>query len=323
MANRRRLFDLLADPDPSDVQLLDKASKYYRDHLAGRDVRAGVRVANDRLGTDFATAVLYAHFESCLRDWLTETSPPTEKPRSDHYSRTTLVIAPGAFHREHPETGGDGRAVSLAAKQHGWDCECLPTESLGTLDRNARHATEWFEKRRGSFVVVSLSKGTSDFMVALAQRPDLADRVVGWISLSGIVAGTPMSNWLLERKRLRPILWFMRWKHQADIQAVRDLRSGDSERLTTLARSLWGPVAARIPIFHLAGFPLKRHLSCFRARLWHRRFCRYGPNDSVVILEDLLDAPGVVIPVWGADHYLRSNWDSATALSALCQNLVY
>ena len=158
-------------------------------------------------------------------------------------------------------------------------------------------------------------------MAAFVQRPELAEKVVAWISVSGIFRGTPMSNWLLERKRLRPIFWFMRWKHRADIQAVRDLRSGESERLPNLANAIRESVTTEVPMFHLAGFPLRRHLSCLRAKLWHRRFRRYGPNDSVVILEDLLDAPGVVIPVWGADHYLRSNWNSAAAFAAICHCL--
>lgn len=319
VTNRQQIGRLLAQPKPSDAGLLEEARGFYRDQIAGGDVRNGVRHANSRIGTDFATAVLYAHFESRLKAWSSDTVVTDVGLKRESIYHPNLVIAPGAFHREHPEAGGDGRAVLSVAEGQGWDCQCLPTESLGTLDVNARRIVEWFEEQREDCVIVSLSKGTSDFMAALALRPELANQIHGWISVSGIISGTPMANWLLERKRLRPAFWLMRWKHSADIQAVRDLRSGNAERLPALARRLCEEFAAKIPIFHLVGFPLRRHLSCFRAKLWHRRFRRYGPNDSVVILEDLLDAPGVVVPVWGADHYLRSSWDSAAALTEICK----
>ena len=72
------------------------------------------------------------------------------------------------------------------------------------------------------------------------------------------------------------------------------------------------------PCLHLVGFPLRRHLSCRRSKLWHQRFCDRGPNDSIVMLDDFLMMPGTVIPFWGADHYLNSGEN----VSAIVANLV-
>lgn len=312
------LANLLAVPDARDRDLFDKANEYYRAHSTKDDTRNLVRSANSKFGTDFATAVLYHHFQSQLMDWSVD-SQPIQDPSSDEPQKLKLVIAPGAFYREHPDAGGDGKSIFAVAQKLGWDCEVIPTESIGTLDANAQIITQWIENQTDDFVLVSLSKGTSDAMTALSQSPHLAEKVQAWISISGVFKGTPMSNWLLQRKVFRPILWYMCWKHQSGIEAIRDLCSGSDGRLHTIANRLQQPSSAKIPLYHIAGFPLKRHLSCYRSKLWHRRFRQYGPNDSVVILEELLDVPGVVVPVWGADHYLRSSWNSAAALATICR----
>jgi len=39
------------------------------------------------------------------------------------------------------------------------------------------------------------------------------------------------------------------------------------------------------------------------------------------MLSDLLDVPGVVIPIWGADHYLKSGWDSCEMFERILLHL--
>jgi hypothetical protein len=57
---------------------------------------------------------------------------------------------------------------------------------------------------------------------------------------------------------------------------------------------------------HVVGFPLRRHLSCRWARRGYRRLEPLGPSDGGgILLADAASRPGVVYPVWGADHYLR------------------
>ena len=51
--------------------------------------------------------------------------------------------------------------------------------------------------------------------------------------------------------------------------------------------------------------------------MWYQRFRRDGPNDSVVMLADMLRLPGVVIPVWGTDHYLRGRWKVSQAVARI------
>nr|MBA3939050.1 hypothetical protein [Planctomycetota bacterium] len=51
--------------------------------------------------------------------------------------------------------------------------------------------------------------------------------------------------------------------------------------------------------------PLACHLRrpVARSAAW---LARSGPNDGYVLLEDACIAPGHLVPLWGADHYLRT-----------------
>ena len=105
---------------------------------------------------------------------------------------------------------------------------------------------------------------------------------------------------LLNKWFLRPVLRLMLCYRKSDRDSVIGMRHRSrnlNRPFQTISSSL----------MHIVGFPLQRHLTNRRARLWHRRFRRQEPNDSVVMLTGFLDVPGIVISVWGHDHYLRSS----------------
>ncbi|MCA9009055.1 MAG: hypothetical protein KDB01_04880, partial [Planctomycetaceae bacterium] len=224
-----------------------------------------------------------------------------------------VAVVPGAFYREHPEVGADGRELIELSAQQAWDCERIPTESLGTPLTNAKIINSYLSSalQRHRVILVSLSKGTTDAGVAQALRPDLFQKLAAWVSVSGVGCGTLMADWLLDKWYLRPILGLMLWRHGADRQAVSSMRYNSAQTFKAATDE------TQSPIVHIAGFPLQKHLSCRRARLWHRRFRTHGPNDSVVLLQDLLKFPGTVIPVWGADHYLRAGRNAAERVTQL------
>ena len=78
------------------------------------------------------------------------------------------------------------------------------------------------------------------------------------------------------------------------------------------------PVPDWLTVIHVAGFPLERHLSGRLARRGFRRLAPLGPNDGAgIVLADLCRLPGLIYPVWGADHYLRPEWDIAGLFARL------
>ena len=57
-------------------------------------------------------------------------------------------------------------------------------------------------------------------------------------------------------------------------------------------------------VINVVGFPLTFHLNgTTRAR--HKQLAACGPNDGSTLLRDAIVEPGLVYPVWGADHYFR------------------
>src|SRR5690606_34890140 len=57
---------------------------------------------------------------------------------------------------------------------------------------------------------------------------------------------------------------------------------------------------------HLVGFPLRRHATNRLARANFARLEPFGPNDGAgILLADACRWPGLLYPLWGADHYLR------------------
>ncbi|HET9301109.1 MAG TPA: hypothetical protein VFO11_14255 [Candidatus Polarisedimenticolaceae bacterium] len=227
----------------------------------------------------------------------------------------TLAIVPGAFYREHPGTGADGRVVRAQAERAGWTTTLVPLASLGSLQENARLLVDWLLARRGSrLVLVSLSKGGSDIKAALV-LPEagaaFAD-VAGWINLCGILHGTPMADWLLSSS---PAAVLNRLYHRLRgrrLDFLHDLRRGAGLPLDGALR-----LPSHLRMISVIGFPLREHLSNGLARRCHRRLAPLGPNDGCVILADYGPLPGWIYPLWGADHYLRSGADVGALTVAL------
>ena len=127
---------------------------------------------------------------------------------------------------------------------------------------------------------------------------------MAWISLCGILDGSPTVDWLL-RSRLREMFYrgLFRW---------RGLRL---EALTGLRRTAGSPLIAPLELpptmrlMRIVGFPRRRHLGSRLARRCHAAASSEGPNDGAVLLSDVVHGPGVVYPVWGADHHLRPSWE--------------
>src|SRR5581483_1217551 len=205
----------------------------------------------------------------------------------------TVVIVPGAFYREFPHTGADGRVVRAEAEALGFATDLVPLVSFGSLRTNARILCDWLARdRRDNLILASLSKGGADVKVALAQ-PGAAEafrKVAFWVNLSGLLRGTPLAGWVLA-SRLRA-WWFrllFRWRGY-DFSVIPDLAYGPGTPLDTPLR-----LPDHLRAIHVVGFPLARHLSNRLARRCYKRIRPLGPNDGAgIILADVCRLPGAV-----------------------------
>jgi hypothetical protein len=304
-------------PETCERELFERVAR-YPEAVPWDEVTAGlVRQIAESEGTDFATAWLYARLRNSPvhGPWMEQLGEATGSERDDRRPGATVVIVPGAFYREYPQSGADGQVVREEAERLGFATDRVPLLSFGSLRANARMLGDWLARdRRENLILVSLSKGGAEVKLALAE-PGAAEtfrRVAFWVNLSGLLWGTPLVGWLLS-SRLR-VLWFRLlfcWRG-FDFSVIPELARGPG---TPLDGELQLP--GHLRAVHVVGFPLARHLSNGLARRCYRRVQAWGPNDGAgIILADVCRLPGVVYPVWGADHYLRPAGRDVRAIAA-------
>jgi hypothetical protein len=217
-----------------------------------------------------------------------------------------IGIVPGAFFREYPAAGGDGRTLLAEFERLGIHAEVIPLPSFRRLAEGAERICQWLRRNRDQRVVlVSLSKGGGETKLALAQEPELFENVSAWVTLSGILEGTPLVNWLYSQRLRYVAVRGLFWWHRYPIAGLEDLRHGAA---TLLAAPLQLP--PRLRAVHVVGFPFSDSFSTPWGKRGHARIARLGPNDGGgILLADAIARPGLMYPVWGADHYLRPGWD--------------
>jgi hypothetical protein len=132
--------------------------------------------------------------------------------------------------------------------------------------------------------------------------------------VGGTMLGSPMAAWLLRRPWFAVVYRLLFWLRGQDFCLVREL---DRVPGSPLRRDIAPP--EHIRMIHVVAFPLRRHIRNPRTRRWHGRLSSFGPNDGAVVLTDACCLPGLILPVWGADHYFDSHWNQESIVSALLQ----
>jgi hypothetical protein len=318
-----------------DARLLDEAREAYPEISEADCTHARLQEIARRHGVDFATAVFYDRVRSAPRtnafldrlaalgpafvasnDQGWSMAPPdgtadrASAPGTRHPLHGRVLIAPGAFYREHPQYGSDGRAVREAALRAGLTVESLPVASLGTVRENAaivRRALTALEasssgERDGTepVVLVSLSKGGADVRVALEDLAAPPRSLRAWINICGLVHGTPVADRVVAQWWRRLCVAAYLALRGGSLTIVRDLAAGSQ---ALLARPIAVPPG--VLVINVIGFPLRRHLfGLTRAR--HRFMASWGPSDGLALLRDAIVEPGLTLPVWGSDHYFRA-----------------
>ena len=301
-----------------DKELLARAATFREcPHLSDCS-QSNISELSRKHGIEFATAVLY---DRVLQHPIH--SRFFDKVRravaSPLHSPPLVGIVPGAFYREHKGTGADGARLARILESIGCRVERVPVESFGPLKTNAALVAKWLSDRKGEPVaLMTLSKGAADVKTCLG-LPGAAEtfsNVVAWISLSGLPEGTPLVAWLRQqplRKLGVRLLLRIRGQRYSVVEELRQDRDAP----------LKGWPASPVPITHVVAFPLRRHLAHRWAPRGYERVAPLGPNDGGgFLLSDAANLPGVVFPVWGADHYLQPAWDATSLLSRVLAEVI-
>ncbi|EEF61883.1 hypothetical protein [Pedosphaera parvula] len=308
--------------EESEETILLHAEQWLQKSDHAEITTRNLRQISEIQGIDFATALLYKHIAHSPqhREFVAQINALRQEPiNASKKGHATLAVVPGAFYVERPETGGDGRWLMEGAETLGLQFKRIPLLSVGTLNENADILLRWLrEQADEKIILISLSKGGADVKAAL-RRPNAAEafsRVIAWVNVCGTLNGSPAADWLLARPMWKLVFRFLYWRRKRDFQFIHDLRHQVGSPLDF---QLIPPVGMRM--ISIIGFPLRRHLSHAYARRCHHSISALGPNDSTVLLADTLSWPGVIYPVWGADHYLQPEHNTRNLISTILQHL--
>lgn len=255
-------------------------------------------------GIDWATALLYDRIRRAA--WNRDFVERIEAADTDDFvsdPHPDVLIAPGALYREQPRFGSDGRVVRAAAAELGLRCRVMEVASMGSVTGNAAMIAQSLNREPRPVIVASLSKGGSDMRIALERQPEIRGKVACWLNICGLIRGTPISDSLLgtrwwQRGLLRGYLAYTR----AHADFVRELAAIPGSLLETPMNS---ETLRGIKVISVVGFPLTTHL-VRNSKTRHTRMAHLGPNDGTSLLRDAIIEPGLVYPVWGADHFMRT-----------------
>lgn len=211
-----------------------------------------------------------------------------------------MVIVPGMFATEKPELGGDGALLIEIAASLGFKVSTAPTNGKASLAQNALSLHRYLLALADeNFWLVSVSRGSSDVKVMLSHYPDAPyhQHLQHWISVSGIVTGSPLINRLANAK----INSFF-------IRSLSRLRGMSPDLLGEFDcnHSHWSDdhYKDRFGITYVTPVPLDWHVTgAVQPR--YERLAGTGPTDGIYLLADMLKQPGCIYPIWGADHMLR------------------
>lgn len=292
--------------DGEDAELLHRAAGHREMMTLAECTPDALCDAARKHGVDFAAAVLFDRILANPRHAAliarVNTSINLTKERVET-RETSLVIVPGAYYREYPQFGGDGRLLREIAGEIGLFSEMIPLPSTATLHDNAAKILAYLQSLKGKRVVLaSLSKGSADVKTAL-QLPGAAhafSHVTHWIDLSGILDGTPLATRVTRSLPLSMLAraWF--WWRGYEWRMVDDLAEKNSGPLCKPVQ-----LPAHLRVIHVIGLPMTRHVTTPMAQRHHRRLSALGPNDGCMMLAQCVRWPGELYPIWGADHYLR------------------
>jgi hypothetical protein len=201
-----------------------------------------------------------------------------------------------------------GRRIANAAESLGLAVVEIGTDPTSALAQNgAAICDALLAMPFDRIVVVSLSKGSADVKIALEQPAarEAFSRVSAWLNVCGLLDGSPVVNWLLANEQAAEDQ-LLQWFHRLEPQQVKKILAACREcgrgLMSQLARELELP--PHIQMFSVIAFPTSDTLSYDHTRVFHSLMSADGPNDGFGLIADQISTPGVIYPVWGADHYI-------------------
>lgn len=281
-----------------EVALLEKASSFLDGDLSQDKLKEATALH----GINHSTAVLYKYLTNRHQEFISKiNSYPTSLATS--YKPTKIIVIPGMFYKEHGDIGADGSLVRNITKKFGFEVELIETLSKGSVLANKDIVIKTLSENKHKNVwLVSISKGSIEVRNALEELrgKEVTKNIKGWVSIVGLTKGTPHADKKL-RNSFTKTTCYLTFKILGVDHAVTEELACNNNSLKK--EMLLDP---HLEIIHINGFPLASHVEPLLVKRY-KALAEGGPNDGILLLQDLLYVPGNVYPVWGVDHFLRTS----------------
>jgi len=207
-----------------------------------------------------------------------------------------VLVVPIYLYKRLLGAGADLAAPRAALQKVGLTCHFVETQDDGAIEANADLVAAAIRARMQSgrrLIVISASKSGAEVALALTRLgPAETRHVAAWINTVGVLQGTPLVDEPLFQE-----LEFL----------VGKLDVAGKESLTT-ARGRQRFDSFRVPehvlVLNHLGIPASGSIS-----FWGRRgffsLRKYGPNDGVSLLSDMIFPGGVTLADLDNDHFMR------------------
>jgi hypothetical protein len=286
----RQRYVSKGEPPPRDV--LAAASRNYSTDVA-------TLLFLEALGSRPDARALRERYERALG---LVTRLGADRARPEPPPDLLILMVPGWLYVTHgAETNGDFHIQRALYRRWGLAHRLVPVDENGTVESNARIVADAVREasKRHRVFLVSASKSSAETALALGRElePQETNRVVGWLSIVGVVRGSPLADQALD-SALCPLIEAQFALRGFGMEGLRSMRAS---RLRGELGSLRFPEHLRI--FSLVAVPLSGHISD-RASSTYGRLRELGPNDGLTLLADELIPGSVPVVLVGTDHYL-------------------
>jgi len=312
-AARYYLADYLAGKrsDPALDARIDQAYQTIDGHLPGR---AELKELSDEFSVDFAALFMAdqisrvpvnRRFRSVFEQVYeyTRNAYPKGRMQIPHVGNYDVLFVPTYLYKRITFTGADMAVPREALQKVGFTCYFVETQDDGPIEANADLVAAAIRARAPSgrpLIIVSASKSGPEVALALTRLGAAETRhVVAWINTVGALQGTPLID-----DRVLPEVEFIVGKvNPAGVASMSATRS--RERFESFH------VPKHVFVVNYFGIPTVGSIS-FMARKGFFPLRKYGPNDGIVLLPDMIFPGGVTLTEVGSDHLrLNSHLDIA------------
>ncbi len=233
-------------------------------------------------------------------------------PRSA--SEYEVVFIPTYLYKRLPIIGSDFAVPKKAMQKAGIAVHFVETIEDGAVETNAKIVAKAIAAREHNgrrLILITASKSGPEVAMALTQLgPARTHHVAAWINVVGALQGTPLAD----ERVLSDVEDLVGTVDSAGMESLMTQRSR--------RRFAGFHVPDHVLIVNYFGIPFSGGVSSW-ARPGFGPLSKYGPNDGILLLADMVFPGGITVAELGLDHFLLDRHIDAAAVGLVASVVVW